>query len=72
LCATERVATRGYPYHGYTLLRNLFDNLILSSAALQNIADFYSIEGLDPAERSINPKATRNLRKETEFLFEGG
>ncbi|MBA2350917.1 MAG: hypothetical protein H0V78_03740 [Burkholderiales bacterium] len=66
LCGAERVAIRGYPYHGYALLRNLFDNLVLTSAALQKITDFYSIEGIHPA-KPFDPNAFRKLRKATEF-----
>lgn len=40
LCGAERVAIRGYPYHAYTLLRNTFDNLALTSAALQRKLTF--------------------------------
>ncbi len=36
----------GYPYHAYTLLLNAFDNLVLTSAALKKVTDFYSIEGV--------------------------
>ncbi len=46
LCGTERVAISGYPLLAYTVLRNIFDNLILSSASLQKFTDFYSIEGV--------------------------
>ena len=66
LCGAERVAIRGYPYHGYTLLRNLFDNLVLTSAAFQKITDFYSVEGINPA-KPFDPNAFRKLRKVTEF-----
>lgn len=66
LCGAERVAIRGYPYHGYTLLRNVFDNLVLTSAALQKFADFYSIEGVEPG-KPVDPDAVRKLRKSTEF-----
>lgn len=66
LCGAERVAICGYPYHGYTLLRNVFDNLVLTSAALQKITDFYSIEGIDPG-KPFDPNAVRKLRKATEF-----
>lgn len=66
LCGAERVAIRGYPYHGYTLLRNVFDNLVLTSAALQKLADFYSIEGVEPG-KPVDPDAVRKLRKSTEF-----
>lgn len=66
LCGAERVAIRGYPYHGYTLLRNVFDNLVLTSAALQKFADFYSIEGVQPG-KPLDINAVRKLRKSTEF-----
>lgn len=66
LCGAERVATRGYPYQGYTLLRNLFDNLLLTSAALQKFTDFYSIEGVSPG-KSLAPEDATKLRKTTEF-----
>ncbi len=39
LCAFERVSTQGSPYHGYALLRNEFNGVILTSAALQSIID---------------------------------
>lgn len=54
LCGAERVAICGYPYHAYTLLRNTFDSVALTSAALQKIADFYSIEGVTPANRLMS------------------
>ena len=66
LCAAERVAIDGYPYHGYTLLRNTFDNLVLTSAALQGLANFYSIYGAEPG-KEIEPRSMRKLRKSTEF-----
>lgn len=66
LCGAERIAIRGYPYQAYTILRNIFDNLVLTSAALQKIADFYSIEGVEPG-RPLDINAVRKLRKKTEF-----
>ena len=66
LCGAERIAIHGYPYHGYTLLRNVFDNLVLASAALQRFADFYSIEGVEPGKQ-FDPDAARKLRKSTEL-----
>ena len=65
LCGTERISLRGYPYHGYTLLRNTFDSLVLMSAAIQRITDFYSIEGIDPG-KPYDEKAARKFRKDTE------
>jgi hypothetical protein len=66
LCGAERVAIKGYPYQGYTLLRNVFDNLVLCSAALQKLANFYSIEGVVPGKQ-FDPKESKKLRKDTEF-----
>jgi hypothetical protein len=65
LCGAERVAICGYPYHAYTLLRNIFDNLTLTSAALQKLTDFYSIEGVEPG-KTVDIAAVKKLRKNTE------
>ena len=65
LCGAERVAICGYPYHAYTLLRNIFDNLTLTSAALQKLTDFYSIEGVEPG-KPVDIAAVKKLRKNTE------
>lgn len=66
LCGAERIAIKGYPFQGYTLLRNVFDNLVLSSAALQRVTDFYSMEGL-VAGKQFNPDEAKKLRKKTEY-----
>jgi hypothetical protein len=66
ICGAERLATRGYPYQAYTLLRNIFDNTVLTSAALQKLTDFYSIEGVNPYQQ-FNPIEVKKLRKNTEF-----
>ncbi len=66
ICGAERVAIRGYPYHAYTLLRNVFDIVLLLSGGMQKMADLYSIEGIEPG-KPIDPKAMRKLRKSTEF-----
>lgn len=67
LCGAERIAINGYPYQGYTLIRNVLDNLVLSSAALQAIVDFYSIEGVQTGV-PFDPKASQRLRRQTEFV----
>ncbi|MBW8365339.1 MAG: hypothetical protein K0M39_12380 [Rhizobium sp.] len=67
LCGAERIAIKGYPFQGYTLLRNIFDNLVLSSAALQKVTDFYSLEGLVPGNQ-FNPDDAKKLRKKTEYV----
>jgi hypothetical protein len=66
LCASERVSLNGYPYHGYTLLRNEFDSSVLTSACLQGITDFYKISGLNPGQ-PYDEKEAKRLRKNTEF-----
>jgi hypothetical protein len=66
LCGAERVAICGYPFLAYTVLRNIFDNLVLSSASLQKLTDFYDVEGI---ERGKPPDiaAMKKLRKRTEY-----
>lgn len=66
LCGAERIAIKGYPFQGYTLLRNVFDNLVLTSAVLQKVTDFYSVEGIVPG-KPINLDEVKNLRKNTEY-----
>lgn len=66
LCGAERVALHGYPLLAYTALRNVYDNNVLSSAALQKITTFYAIEGLE-ATQPFDPDKARKLRKATEF-----
>ncbi len=65
LCGAERIAMRGYPYQAYTLLRNTFDNLQLTSATIQKFTDFYSIEGIERG-KPVELKFTVALRKKTE------
>jgi hypothetical protein len=66
LCGSERLAIKGYPYQAYTILRNTFDNLVLSSAALQGMTDFYSIEGIEDG-KEFDLQSSKKLRKDTEF-----
>jgi hypothetical protein len=66
LCGSERIAIKGYPFQACTLLRNAFDNLVLLSAALQNITDFASIEGVK-AGTKYDFKESKIHRKDTEF-----
>jgi len=65
LWGTERVAINGYPLLAYTVLRNVFDNLILASASLQKVADFYRVEGIERG-KPLNIKSMKTLRKRTE------
>jgi hypothetical protein len=66
LCGAEGTAIIGYPLLAYTVLRNVFDNLILYSAALQKFTDFYSIEGMEPGKTPIDMASVNKLRKKTE------
>jgi len=66
LCGAERAAILGYPLLAYTSLRNIFDNVVLTSAAVQKFTDFYAIEGIDP-KQPIDPKKILRVRKNTEF-----
>jgi hypothetical protein len=66
LCGAEQTAMLGYPLHGYTLLRNTFDNAVLTSAAIQKVTDFYSIEGVVPGTPA-DLRAAQTLRKRTEY-----
>ena len=65
LCASELAATHGYPMPAYTILRNTFDHLILISAAMQSLTDFFKIEGSDPHLR-LSLNEARKLRVATE------
>ena len=66
LCGAERMATCGYPHNAYSLIRNIFDDTLMTSATLQKFTDFYSIEGVTPGE-PINIKSVKKLRKDTEY-----
>jgi hypothetical protein len=69
LCAAERTALSGYPRPAFTTLRNIFDDNVLTSAALQKITDFYRIEGIDPQDKSgkLDPIVIKKARKANEY-----
>lgn len=69
LCGAERAALSGYPRPAFTTLRNVFDDNVLTSAALQKITDFYKIEGIDPQDKSgkIDPIAIKKARINNEY-----
>jgi hypothetical protein len=66
LCGLERLALHGYPLQAYAGLRNVFDGLQTTSAALQGMVDFYATEGVVPG-RSLDIHQVRKLRKKTEI-----
>jgi len=65
LCASEVVAIAGYPLQAYTLLRNVFDSVILTAAVTEGKTDFLRLEGLDAAGQ-FDPLAFRKLRRKEE------
>ena len=65
LRASQAVAILGYPYSGYALLRNIFDDMVLTSAVLQGFTNFSKIEGV-PSGGEINEKAVKRDRKRAE------
>lgn len=61
LCGAEHIAVKGYPLDSLTLLRNIFDNLILTSAALQKIISFEEIDALNEEDQR-DQKRIKNKR----------
>ena len=66
LCGAECAAIRGYPRPAFTTLRNVFDDVVMVSAALLKMTDFYKIEGIDP-NMKFEPVAAKKARKDEEF-----
>ena len=66
LCGAECAAIHGYPRPAFTTLRNVFDDVVLVSASLQKVTDFYKIEGIDPNGK-FDPAAVKKARKDEEF-----
>jgi hypothetical protein len=65
LCGAERIAVRGYPFQAYTLLRNVYDDLVLTAAVAQGLTDFYTLEGIDP-KAPFDPAKFRKDRRAAE------
>lgn len=64
LCGAECAAVNGYSSPAFTTLRNVFDDVVLVSAALQKVTDFYRIEGINPTEKFDPNTFTRNRKNE--------
>jgi hypothetical protein len=71
VCGAERAAIKGYPYLGYTALRNVFDGLLLTSAALQKMTDFYSLEGI-VRDKPIDPWKRKSCERKPSLKCAGG
>jgi hypothetical protein len=65
LRAANLLATQGYPFHGYVLLRNIFDGAVLTAAAATGLTDFYRLEGIDP-NAPFDPTSFRRNRRNEE------
>lgn len=70
LSGAEHMALFGYPLQAYTIHRNTFDNVVLSSAVLQKITDFYSVEGIDP-NLPFDADKVKQKRKSVEWTVRG-
>ena len=63
LCAAETTARSGYPYPAFTILRNTFDGVLLTSAAVQRVEHWLRIDGLDPkASGSLDVEVARKMK----------
>jgi hypothetical protein len=68
LRAAEIAAVKGYPRQSYTILRNVFDAAVLTSAALQGFTDFERLEGIRPGEVVDIQRAKRNRKSEEQAV----
>lgn len=68
LRAAELTSGQGYPMHGYTLLRNIFDSVILTSAVALGKTDFQKLEGLNPDGTFDRTTYRKQRRKEEEAV----
>lgn len=64
-CASDLLATHGYPLSAFAMLRNTFDHILLILAVMLKITDFYDIEGMKQGKGPLD-RESRRLRKETE------
>src|SRR6516164_11332987 len=62
LRAAEVTAISGYPLQGYTLLRNVYDDCVLASGAMQGLTDFEELAGIKPGEPFDEHKALKNRK----------
>jgi len=63
LCGADLLATHGYPLQAYAQLRNTFEHLLLISAAMQGLSDFFQLEGYDISEPYDVQKARKKRLK---------
>ena len=59
-------ARQGYPFAGFTILRNVFDVLVGTAATIRGITSFGALEGLS-TDGNQDAKLIKRRRKEEEF-----
>jgi hypothetical protein len=64
LRVAEIAARNGYPMHGVTLLRNAYDNAVLTSSVLLGLTTFTALAGVRPNEPFEPRKAKRNRKEQ--------
>jgi hypothetical protein len=64
--AGEVAAVNGYPMQGYALLRNVYDDCVLASGAMQGLTTFEELAGVRPNE-DFDEERMRKNRKVTEY-----
>jgi hypothetical protein len=63
--ASAKLADMGYPLHAYTMLRNVFDGVVLCAAVALGITDFYRLDGLID-QQNFDPNTYRKNRRNEE------
>ncbi len=64
LRGAECAAISGYPFSAFTILRNIFDDLVLTSAVLQKHTDLNSILGIVPGQQFEESVAKKRAVRE--------
>lgn len=62
LRAAQLVAHRGYPLQAFTLLRNVSDDCVLTSGAMQGLTTFEELSGIKPEEPFDKTSMLKNRR----------
>jgi hypothetical protein len=63
LRAARLTAHHGYPMQGMVLLRNTFDDCLLTSGVMKGLTTFEELAGVKPEETPTLASASRNRRK---------
>lgn len=66
ISAADRLGAIGYPMQAFTIVRNVFDSLVLTSAAAQGFATWWDLYGIEQG-KSFDAERAKRLRKAIEF-----